>query len=192
MDDFDREYHCGCDAYVFSANVEDIAIKESREKIRELQYKGEELLSYVNYLERGSLPEDAQLVKRIVLGSKNFEMIDGVLHYESPTSPGRWCTVVPRELQQQLLTEAHAGLFAGHFSEKKVYGKICRSYWWQGLRADVRRFCRSCLNCVSQRGPGYRQRPPMKPIPVKYPFHRVAVDVLQLYTQLGKTSRTYK
>ena len=107
-------------------------------------------------------------------------MIDGVLHHESPTTPGLWCTVVPRELRYQLFTEAHAGLLAGHFSEKKVYGKICRSYWWQGLRADVRRFCQSCLICVSRRGPGYRQHPPMKPIPVKGPFHQVAVDVLQL------------
>ena len=88
--------------------------------------------------------------------------------------------MVPTKLRSQLLTEAHAGCFSGHFSEKKVYDKIRRSYWWYGLRRDVRKFCRSCLSCVTRQGPGHSYRPPMMPIPVKGPFHRVAVDVLQL------------
>ena len=42
------------------------------------------------------------------------------------------------------------------------------------------KFCRSYLSCVTRRGPGHSHRPPLMPIPVKGPFHRVAVDVLQL------------
>ena len=54
------------------------------------------------------------------------------------------------------------------------------------MRADVRRFCRGCLSCASRKGPGRGVRPPLQPIPVKQPFHRVAVDVLQLpLTQRG-------
>ena len=135
----------------------------------------------MKYLECGSLPSDDQAARKVVLESKNFELIiDGLLHHEDPACPGCWCLVVPKELRPQLLEEAHAGLFAGHFSERKVYHKIHRLYWWPGLRRDVRQFCRSCLNCVSRRGPGHQQRPPLNPIPVKGPFHRVAVDVLQL------------
>ena len=87
---------------------------------------------------------------------------------------------MPTALRQQLLQEAHAGVFSGHFSEKKVYDKILCHYWWYGLRADVRRFCRSCLNCATRKGPGRPVHPPMQSIPVKGPFHRVAVDILQL------------
>ena len=132
------------------------------------------------YHSHGLLPEDQKVARKIVLESQHYEMIDGVLHQENPNHPGRWCVVVPKELHSQLLTEAHAGSFGGHFSEKKVYDKIRRSHWWYGLRRDVRKFCRSCLSCVTRRGPGHSCRPPMMPIPVKGPFHRVAVDVLQL------------
>jgi len=48
------------------------------------------------------------------------------------------------------------------------------------MRADVRRHCRSCLVCVRRRAPGRSVKPPLKPIPVGGPFHRVGVDVLQL------------
>ena len=166
---------------VCSGEVEGVSpqVKESHEELRKLQSQDESLVCYVKYLECNSLPSDDQAARRVVLESKNFELIDGLLHREDPACPGRWCLVVPKELRPQLLEEAHAGLFAGHFSEKKIY-KIRRLYWWPGLRKDVRKFCQSCLNCVSRRGPGHRQRPPLNPIPVKGPFHRVAVDVLQL------------
>ena len=177
-----------CDCQVLSVDVNDVnafeasplQVKEANEELRQLQLQDIDLASYIEYLERNLLPPDECDARKVVLGSKQYEMIDGILHYENPLHPGRWCVVVPTVLRQQLLEEAHAGAFSGHFSEKKVYDKILRRYWWYGIRADVRRFCRSCLNCATRKGPGRPVRPPMQPIPVKGPFHRVAVDVLQL------------
>ena len=45
---------------------------------------------------------------------------------------------------------------------------------------DVRKYRRSCLECVTRKGPGKAVRPPLKSIPVGGPFHRVGVDILQL------------
>ena len=44
-------------------------------------------------------------------------MIDGVLYHDKPVNPSQWCVVVPSDLRQTLLTEAHASVFSGHFSE---------------------------------------------------------------------------
>ena len=44
---------------------------------------------------------------------------------------------------------------------------------------DVEKHYRSCLECVSRRGSG-RSNPPLSPIPVGGPFHRLGVDILQL------------
>ena len=74
---------------------------------------------YIKYLEESELPTDESAARRLVLESKVFEMIDGVLHHESPTVPGRWCVVVLPELRSELLTEAHDDIFAGHFSSLK-------------------------------------------------------------------------
>ena len=48
------------------------------------------------------------------------------------------------------------------------------------MRADVSKYCRSCLVCASRKGSGHTNRPELQPIPVGGPFHRVGVDVLQL------------
>ena len=48
------------------------------------------------------------------------------------------------------------------------------------MKADVRRHCRSCLVCASRKGTRKTFKPPLQPIPVGGPFHRVAVNILKL------------
>ena len=175
--------HGTCKCNVCAVVCEDSELckmRSSLEDIRECQMKDPELKVYVKYLEEKALPTDGDTARRFVCESKAFEMIDGVLHRESPTVPSRWCVVLPSELRAQLLAEAHDGIFAGHFSELKVYDKLRRLYWWPKMRAEVRSFCRSCLSCASRKGPGRAIRPPLQPILTKGPFHRVGVDVLQM------------
>ena len=107
-------------------------------------------------------------------------MVDGVLYHENPDVPGVWRIAVPRALREILLKESHSGKFAGHFAERKLYATLRTKYWWDNMRSDVRKHCRSCLTCASRKGPGRAPSPKLQPIPVGGPFHRVGVDVLQL------------
>ena len=159
---------------------ESVADKESLKEVREMQLKDPDLALYIAYLECHSLPDDDRVAKRIVLESRRMEIIDGVLYREDVSNCGRWCIVVPEPWRQELLTENHSTIYAGHLSERKVYDRLRRLYWWSGMRADVRRFCRGCLNCASRKGPGHGIRPLLQPIPVRGPFHRVGVDILKL------------
>ena len=153
---------------------------EQMAEIRAAQREDSELLVLFQYLESDVLPTDTASARRTAVESERYELIHGVLHYEPPTVPGRLCIVVPKSRRPDLLKEAHANCFAGHFSAKKVYDRLRRHYWWKGMRADVYHFCRKCLVCASRKGPGKPIHPPLVPIPVGGPFHRVGVDVLQL------------
>ena len=134
----------------------------------------------LHYLQDGTLPEDEKLAKWMVSESKQYDIIDGVLHFENSAFPNLWRIVVPDQLHSDVLQEAHAGCFAAHFAEKTVYDRLRQSIWWQGMKADVRRHCRSCLVCASRKGVRKTFKPPLQPIPVGGPFHRVAVDILKL------------
>ena len=148
--------------------------------LQEEQRKDPELAVMLHYLQDGTLPEDEKLAKRIVAESKQYDIIDDILHFENSAFPNRWCIVVPEHLRSEILQEAHAGCFAAHFAEKKVYDRLRRNVWWKGMKADVRRHCRSCLICASRKGAKRTFKPPLQPIPVGGPFHRVAVDILKL------------
>ena len=72
----------------------------------------------------------------------------------------------------------------GHLREAKIHSELSHPYWWPHMRADLTDWCRSCLRCAT-----CRVRKPVRsrltPIPVRGPFDRVRLDVLQL----PKTSR---
>ena len=149
-------------------------------QIQTAQREDTSLCLICEYLEHNALPIDEKDAKRLVLESRYYELIQGVLYYEPPTSPGNLCVVVPTSLRSVILQEAHSGSLAGHFAFKKVYNRVRRYYWWRGMRAVVYHYCRRCLVCASRKGTGKPIRPPLSPIPVGGPFHRVGVDVLQL------------
>ena len=149
-------------------------------ELRERQEADSDLFAMIQYLEHEELPSDQKSARRIVLESSKYDIIDGVLYFENPVVPDKQCVVVPLSLQETLLNEAHSSCFGGHFSVKKVLDRLRRFVWWKGMRGDVKRFCRGCLTCSTRRGHQPTFRPRLQPIPVGGPFHRVAVDVLQL------------
>ena len=83
--------------------------------MREQQWADADLLPLLRCLTDGILPDDERLAKKLLWESRQYEMIDGVLHYENPAYPKRWCVVVPQGLRDELMEEAHGGCFAGHF-----------------------------------------------------------------------------
>ena len=67
---------------------------------------------------------------------------------------------------------------AGHLREMKIYSQLQKHYWWPNMRADIRKWCQSCLVCAS-RHVGQAQKPPLSPIPVAGPFDCIGVDIIQ-------------
>ena len=150
------------------------------DEVRRLQEENSSYAEMIAYLTRGDLPDDELASRKVVLESKQFQVIDGVLYHDKPVFPNKLCVVVPECLRETLLKESHCGRFAGHLSEKKVFDRLRRYVWWKGMRNDANKFCKSCLECASWKGGRKTCHPPLQPIPVGGPFHRVAVDILQL------------
>ena len=148
--------------------------------LQQLQKVDLDLSRLLEYLESGTLPDNEQVARKLIPESRQFDVIDGVLYHQDSSNPARLCLVVPQELRQTLLGEAHEGRFAGHLAEKKVFDRLRRYVWWPGMRNDVHTFCRSCLVCSSRKGTRRTCKPSLQPIPVGGPFHRLGVDVLQL------------
>ena len=134
----------------------------------------------ITLIESSKLPDDEKLVKKLVLEQDQYKIIDGILNHESPTNPGHWRIVVPECLQSKVVEEAHSERFAGHFTERRIYNTLKKAYWWKGMRSAGWKQVRSCLTCATKKGTGRATRPPLQPIAVGGPFHRVGVDVLQL------------
>ena len=58
--------------------------------------------------------------------------------------------------------------------------RVTSSFYWPGIAADIRKFCKSCKICLKTRPKGRTPRAPLQcgtPI-IDYPFFKVATDII--------------
>jgi hypothetical protein len=55
-------------------------------------------------------------------------------------------------MRENLLKEKHSGGLVGHFGHDKTFMKLNESYFWPGMRADVKRFVDRCRICQHSKG----------------------------------------
>jgi hypothetical protein len=55
-------------------------------------------------------------------------------------------------MRENLLKEKHSGGLAGHFGHDQTFAKLNESYFWPGMRADVKRFVDRCRICQHSKG----------------------------------------
>ena len=85
--------------------------------------------------------------------------------------------VLPRKYRDQVLQTAHNDMTSGHQGSKKTLERITRKFFWPGIRAQVKHFCKSCGPCQrANRNPKVRVAP-LKPLPViRQPFSFISAD----------------
>lgn len=56
--------------------------------------------------------------------------------------------VVPASHKVRIMQEVHGNVVGGgHFGRDKTLAKLAERYYWVGMSADVRYFCRTCDQC---------------------------------------------
>jgi hypothetical protein len=68
-------------------------------------------------------------------------------------------------MRENLLKEKHSGGLVEHFGHDKMFSKLNGSYFWPGMRIDVKKFVDRCRIC--QQTKGKRQNPGLyQPLPI--------------------------
>jgi hypothetical protein len=55
-------------------------------------------------------------------------------------------------MRENLLKEKHSGGLVGHFGHDKMFSKLNGSYFWPGMRTDVKKFVDRCRICQHTKG----------------------------------------
>ena len=85
---------------------------------------------------------------------------------------------LPRMIERSFLTRHTVESLVVIFVRTK-FVQLSKHYWWSGMRSDIGRWCGACLMCATRRV-GRGVKPLLTPIPVRGPFDRMGVDVLQM------------
>ncbi|KAK9753373.1 RNase H-like domain found in reverse transcriptase [Popillia japonica] len=120
--------------------------------------------------------------------SKNFEIVDDVLYKKNPNSVGQdKLLVIPHGLKHEILYSHHNEPLSGHLGMARTLNKIKKSYFWDGMTKDVKKYVRGCQDCQSRKGPtNVKPAGLLQPIPVGSPFEMVGIDLLGPFRRSSK------
>ncbi|GFW33679.1 retrovirus-related Pol polyprotein from transposon opus [Trichonephila clavipes] len=98
-------------------------------------------------------------------GKGNYYEVDGYLfRRDKNTGESIGQLVIPKCRRTEVLKLAHTSVFSSHMGPKKTLERIKYSFFWEGLRADVKKFCESCKECQLTRSVRIKDRSSSTPV----------------------------
>ncbi|GFY15981.1 retrovirus-related Pol polyprotein from transposon opus [Trichonephila clavipes] len=126
-------------------------------------------------------------------GKGNYYEVDGYLFRRDKIlgeSIGQ--LVIPKCKRTEVLKLAHTSVFSSHMGPKKTLERIKYSFFWAGLRADVKKFCESCKECQLTRLVRIKDRSPITPVArPELPFQVVNMDLIGPIDPPSSKGHTY-
>ncbi|GFX36760.1 retrovirus-related Pol polyprotein from transposon 412 [Trichonephila clavipes] len=90
----------------------------------------------------------------------------------------RWQLILPKTRVSTVLKELYDSPTGGHFGVMKTLPKVRERFYWNNVRSDVEKCCRTCDPCAASKGPRKRTRGRLQLYNVGAPFERIAFDIL--------------
>ncbi|GFW84936.1 retrovirus-related Pol polyprotein from transposon opus [Trichonephila clavipes] len=130
--------------------------------------------------EQEGCAELALVWKHAKEGKGNYYEVDGYLfHTDKILGESIGQLVIPKYRRTEVLRLAHTSVFSSHMGPKKTIERIKYSFFWEGLRADVKKFCESCKECQLTRSVRIKDRSPITPVArSELPFQVVNMDLI--------------
>ncbi|XP_043804435.1 uncharacterized protein LOC122721306 [Manihot esculenta] len=101
---------------------------------------------YLEYLEKGKLPEDKDEAKKIAARAANYQAVRGTLYRRGKSTP--WLRCVGLDKAVKVLEEIHWGMCGAHQGAGTLGNKIFRQgYYWPTVKKKAEEFVRRCDIC---------------------------------------------
>ncbi|XP_074358063.1 uncharacterized protein LOC141697543 [Apium graveolens] len=132
------------DCSVYFEELQKPSIKA--EVVMEIDNSPNWMTPFINYLEKGELPEDKGKAQRLKAKASKFFIEEGILYRRTFSSPILKC-IGPGEVQYCLM-EVHEEICGDHMSAKALAHKIIRQgYYWPTIHQDAIEFVKKCKEC---------------------------------------------
>ncbi|GFW50273.1 retrovirus-related Pol polyprotein from transposon opus [Trichonephila clavipes] len=137
--------------------------------------------------------ELALVWKQAKEGKGNYYEVDGYLfHRDKILGESIGQLVIPKCRRTEVLRLAHTSVFSSHMGPKKTLERIEYSFFWEGLRSDVKKFCESCKECQLTRSVRIKDRSPITPVArSELPFKVVNMDLIGPIDPPSSKGHTY-
>ena len=106
---------------------------------------------------------------------------DGILYWSFESSDGTKYSlqmIIPKQLQEKVLSEVHRGKLSGHLGEAKTLREAREQFYWPGMSRSVSDWCRTYPSCAARKRTGRKRRGALQNMKTRYPLEIVAMDIV--------------
>ena len=111
---------------------------------------------------------------------ETLKVVNGLLVRElnRENLPLKLQALVPPSMREQVLTDCHSVLTAGHLGRTKSESNLKRRFLWPGMRKDLELFVKSCETCAKYKSDGQKRKASMKDFRSGISMERICVDIV--------------
>ena len=107
---------------------------------------------------------------------------DGVVYIE-----GRIYVLNNKKIKEEILKENHDLMDVRHPEQHRMLELLKRTYWWPGLKEDVKKYVQGCFKCQQNKVQHQRKAGELHPLEIpKGPWQEISIDIIGL---LPKSNR---
>ncbi|XP_021603076.1 uncharacterized protein LOC110608172 [Manihot esculenta] len=159
----------------------DLLSRLSKEELEQLPDEVEQgqswMTPYLEYLEKGKLPEDKDEAKKIAARAANYQAVRGILYRRGKSTP--WLRCVGPDEAVKVLKEIHRGMCGAHEGAGTLANKIFRQgYYWPTVKKEAEEFVRRCDICQWFANAINVPATPQSSISSPWPFSQWGIDIL--------------
>ena len=168
-------------------------IVDTKEDNKDVQLLKDEMWSRktvgkIRMFDSKKMVEDTDIIKRIKKnGTREKEVLqtlqkkDGSAWEEDRVAYMEGRIYIPnnKDIKEEILREHHNPANIGHPGQHRIQDLIKRTYWWPGLKEDIKKYVQGCVKCQQNKMQHQRKAGELHPLEIpEEPWQDISIDMI--------------
>lgn len=159
-------------------------------EIKSEQEKDSKLKCIITHLRNNNTPITSD--KRnpyVLINDILYKVKNSNRHYNQREIGNKHLLVIPKSMQQKLLTWAHDHPSVGHGGQQKTLFRLSTRVFWDSMRKDVHKYVESCRSCQQFKYNNIPLANPLQTHVVSEPWHTIGIDIMGPFPTTARKKR---
>ena len=85
-----------------------------------------------------------------------------------------------KKIREEILKENHDLVDVGHPGQHRILEMLKRTYWWPGLKEDIKKYIQGCFKCQQNKVQHQRKTGELHPLEIPQgPWQEISIDIIR-------------